>query len=129
MMHMLCCVSFEAIGTFNSIRSISLSNISVGGTVSYSLTEDSLIWTLDDPVTQDYSAVIIDTTLYAVSTVLTTNDGYLMLPPQALSSDAIITATMDNDSIYTFNLSGLSLKSGQRVTFQVHVAIDLDYIN
>ena len=129
MKHMLCCVSFEAIGTFNTIRTISLSNISVGGTVSYSLAEDSLIWTLDDPVSQDYYGVINSSTLYAVSTVLTPNDGYLMLPPQALGSDAIITATMDNDSIYTFNLSGLSLKAGQRVTFQVNVETSLDSLN
>ena len=129
MQHMLCCVSFAAIGTFNTIRSISLSNISVAGTVSYSLAEDSLIWTLDDPVSQDYYGTINGATLYASSTVLTPNDGYLMLPPQALGSDATITATMDNDSVYTFNLSGLSLKAGQRVTFQVNVETSLDSLN
>ena len=129
MQHMLSCVSFSAIGTFNTIRTISLSNISVGGTVSYSLAEDSLIWTLDDPVSQDYYGIINSATLYAVSTVLTPSDGYLMLPPQALGSDATITVTMDNDSTQTFNLSGLSLKAGQRVTFQVNVGTALDDIS
>lgn len=128
MQHMLACIGFSAKGTMQQITSITVKNVVVSGTVSYNSSSNALEWSLGDPTTTTYSPAVNDTTLSAGYVPVITTDGYLMLPPQTLASDAEITVTLDNSTSQTYSIGGNKWTEGQKVNYTLDYIITLDSI-
>ena len=123
MKHMLTSIGFSAIGTLDQIESITVKNIVVSGTVSYDSSGDSLKWDLGDITTTSYNALLNDTILYTEDIPVITSNGYLLLPPQTLSSGAEIIVTTKSDSVRTYDVSGLTWKAGQQIMYELNLSI------
>ena len=124
MQHMLTCIGFSAMGTMDEIVSIALKNVVVSGNLSLNSSADTLQWTLDDAVSQVYYAGVNDTLLSANYVPVISSNGYLMLPPQTLSSDAEITVTTKNDSIKTYDISNQIWKAGQQIIYKINLSVE-----
>ena len=124
MQHMLTSIGFSALGTMDEVASIAVKNVVVSGNLSLDSTADTLQWTLDDPVSQVYYAGVNDTVLSANYVPVISSNGYLMLPPQTLPSDAQITVTTKNDSVKTYDISNKIWEAGQQIDYKMNLSID-----
>ena len=123
MQHMLTSIGFSALGSMDEIVSIELKNVVVSGNLSLDSSADTLQWTLDDAVSQVYYAGVNDTVLSASYVPVISSDGYLMLPPQTVPSDAQVTITTKNDSVRTYDLSNQTWKAGQQIVYKMNLSV------
>jgi len=126
MKHALTCVGFQITGDGDQLTAISISGVSVSGDLV--MNGGDIVWTnLGSPTTTDFSASInYDTgedyfTIPSVMTNLIASDGYLMMIPQALGSDAKIKLTFNDDTTKEISLDNFTWEAGKRITYNITV--------
>lgn len=124
MKHALTCIGFQGLAHNKVIKSISVSGISLEGDLS--MDGSTINWSnLSSP---DTTTILVgldkDTLTTTMSTELTAADGYLLLIPQTLKSDAKITVNIQDEDEVVFNLTDSVWTAGQFITYRL---ID-DYI-
>ena len=123
MKHALTCIGFSAIGSYDVIETIEVTNVSVGGTVAITGTDTTFTWTLDDPVSTAYSPTYNDSVIDNTTLSIVTSNGYLLLPPQTLGTDALLTVTTKYGVTKKFDLSGLEWKAGEYINYVLDLKI------
>lgn len=97
--HALASVSFVVTSSSGiQIKEIQISNVVTSGTLSWNYTDNAPHWAPDDISPLDIIEVKVDDyTLGSSSTTLVNTDqGYLMMIPQELKSDVTVVVTLDN---------------------------------
>lgn len=121
MQHALSCIGFEGMGEDKVVTSISLSGISLEGDLS--MDGSTVSWSnLSAPDTTSIQVGLDNDTLsMTMSTELTASNGYLMLIPQKLGSDAKVTLKIEGEDDLVFNLPDTVLTAGDRHIYQLIV--------
>ena len=121
MEHALTCIGFQAVGNGKVIESITLSGISLEGDLSMDGSE--IKWSnISEPVSTTIEVGLDDGTLSSsMSTNLTASNGYLMLIPQTLKSDAKMTVKFQGDETKTFSFTDSVWSAGQFIDYQLIV--------
>ena len=95
--HALTCVGFKAVGNGEHITKVKVSG--VVGTGSLTLGTSVVTWSIDpDAETCEFEAGVNDEPLDGNPSSILTDDGYLMMIPQTLTSQAKVTVTIDGGS-------------------------------
>ena len=130
MKHALTCVGFQIAGDGEQIKGISISGVAVSGNVIAD--GENIVWSnLAPPTTTDFSTSLnydsgqdYYTVPENMSTNLIASDGYLMMIPQALGSDAKIIITFSDDTIREISLDTYTWEAGSRVTYHITLTAD-----
>jgi hypothetical protein len=124
MKHALTGIGFQIKGDGEQVAGISISGISVSGDVL--MDGRKLEWTnLGAPTNTDFSTSInYDTgedyfTLPSTMTNLLATDGYLMMIPQELGSDAKIKITFKDGSIKEISLDTFTWEAGKQISYNI----------
>ena len=119
MKHALTCIGFQGIADNKQVESITLSGISLAGNLS--LDGSSISWSnLSSPdTTHVFLGINNDTLTSNMSTNLTAADGYLMLIPQTLQSNANITVKLQGEDARVFDLADSIWTAGQYIEYQL----------
>lgn len=125
MKHALTCVGFQIQGNGEQVKSVSISGISTSGTVK--LIGDNVAWTnLNSATTVDYSALInFDTgkTYYTATPTMSTNliagNGYLMMIPQALTTNTKLKLTFSDNTTRVISLNNQTWTAGKKITYNI----------
>lgn len=119
--HALTCIGFKLAGGGKKITSIKLKGVKTSGTISMDGT--SVNWTnLSEIPGAEFSAGLSTpggVTLTDVLTNVLSNDGYLMMIPHTLGSQAIIVVSVEGKKDIEFPLDGTSWESGKRVNYSI----------
>lgn len=128
MKHALTCVGFQIQGNGEQIKSLSISGISASGTAS--LNGDSVVWSNLAPpqTTINYSALInfdtgknYFTAQPTMSTNLIAGNGYLMMIPQALTSNTKLKLTFVDNTTREISLNGQAWAAGKKINYNIIV--------
>ena len=122
MKHALTSIGFKAIGDNDYITSIDIENIIASGTVSYDITNDSIVWVLDDVSSETYSATTNNTELSSSYQSVITTDGYLMRPPQTTGDNAKLTLNTHNGTSKTYDISNQVWKAGDMINYNIDLS-------
>lgn len=126
MKHGLACVGFQVQGNGEQIKSISISGVSASGTVG--LSGANVVWSnLTAPGTSvDYSALInfdagqaYFTARSTMSTNLIAGNGYLMMIPQGLNSNAKLKLTFADNTTREIGLNGQTWAAGKKINYNI----------
>ena len=134
MKHALTAIGFTAEGSYDTINSINITNVSVSGEVSFNLTDTSFTWVLDDPSSVDnYAITENELPLTNTSQPVIKYNGYIMMPPQTLSDEAELIVEIKSGATKTISLAGQEWKAGDKVTYNLNArynpaTIDVDII-
>lgn len=128
MKHALTCVGFQVAGYGNKIQGIAIKGVSMSGTLT--MDGENILWTNTGPVdvTTDFTASLNTDegeTYYTakpeLSTDLMKDDGYLMMIPQELRSDARIIITETDGKTFEIGLNGYTWEPGIRVNYSITI--------
>jgi|GEM_PF-698194 len=129
MKHALTCVGFQIMGDGEQLTAISISGISVSGDII--MDGSNIEWTnLGAPTSTDFSASInydMGEDYFTLSTTMTNllaSDGYLMMIPQQLGSDAKIKLTFKDNTVKEISLDNFIWEAGKRVSYAITVIPD-----
>lgn len=132
MQHMLACIGLSATGMLQEIDTIYVKGIATEGTVTYNSDTSEFEWELGTMSGEnDYMPIIVDTLLAPPLgyVQINTSDGYLMLPPQTLTSTAQLQARLKDGTLVSFGTSDTEWKAGQKYNYQLDLTIPNDQIN
>lgn len=124
--HALTCIGFKATGEGERVIGIKVSG--VVGTGSLELGLSSVRWDIDPGATNyEFEAGLNDEPLDGNPSSLLSDDGYLMMIPQTLTNNALVTITVDGGSdpyeqTFSLNIPGKEVwEPGQFVVYQFAV--------
>ncbi len=125
MKHALTCIGFQIAGDGEQITGISLSGVSVTGEAV--IDGGNITWSnLDSPTAADFTASLnydegkdYFTATDFMSANLIAADGYLMMIPQTLGSDAKITITFKDNTTTAINLNTHTWEAGKRISYSI----------
>ena len=123
MQHTLTCIGFSAIGSGISIKSIQLTNVVTSGQVKVDPTTGGISWKLG-AAQSSFDAIPNNVTLEETLQDIITSNGYLMMVPQTLGSNAKLVVTDSDGTTTTFNLSGQVWKAGQKINYNLNLNED-----
>jgi hypothetical protein len=129
MKHALTCVGFQISGRGEQVTGISISGVSTQGNLE--IDGSTIKWSgLGKPVNTDFSASLNfapgkDYVLAGanMSTSLIAADGYLMMIPQTLGSNAVVKVTLKGGEVWTLPLNGQVWEAGKRVTYRIGLTL------
>lgn len=128
MEHALTCVGFQVSGEGEKVTGISISGVRMKGTLA--MDGGTVTWSSLGAVdtSTDLSASIncdagenYYTTTPAMSTNLLKGDGYLMMIPQTLGTDAKLTVTLDGNETREIPLNTHVWQPGKRITYNITI--------
>jgi hypothetical protein len=134
MEHALTSVAFQIKGNGEKVKSIAINGVSVTGTLA--IDGETITWSdLGAATTTDFSASLnYDTTgvgaglYYTTTSTMSTNliagDGYLMMIPQTLGTDAKVIVTFSDDSTKELALSSVTWEPSKKVTYNITLTLD-----
>ncbi len=123
MQHALTCIGFSAIGSGISITSIQLNNISTSGQVTVDPTTGNLSWTIG-ATQSSFQAIPNNVTLQETLQSIISSNGFLMMVPQTLGSNAKLVVTDSGGGTTTFNLAGQVWEAGQKINYNLNLNQD-----
>ena len=135
--HALTCIAFKAKGTGQTITAVKVKGVSASGTLSLDASGTPTWSNLSAPGTIVYTAGLNSTTgivTTGTATSILSADGYLMMIPQTLTTNAQLIVTVDGVD-QTFNLSAQDITTwtaGQILTYTIETLpprIVVDYTN
>ncbi|MFI3331249.1 MAG: fimbrillin family protein [Rikenellaceae bacterium] len=118
--HTLAAISFSVSGSSDAtISSVGVKNISVSGVLSFN--GQDFEWQTDDESSDEfYSGISQNITITDTSTSLMQTDGYLMMLPQTLSSDAQLVVTMSTGEDYVLSFEqGSKWSAGEKYNYEL----------
>jgi hypothetical protein len=132
MNHALTCVAFQIAGDGDKVTGIAITGVSVKGNLA--VDGETVTWSgLEAATTTDFSASLnydAGQTYYTTSETMSTNliagNGYLMMIPQTLTSDAKVVVTMSDGSTKELALGTATWTAGQRITYNITIKTDLE---
>ena len=115
--HALVCIGFSAIGSYDVVETIEVANIVVSGTVSITGTASTFTWDLDDPVSTVYRVIPNGTVIDNTTQSIMQSNGYLLVPPQTLGENAIITVTTKYGVTKSYNMDNSVWEAGKNINY------------
>jgi hypothetical protein len=130
MEHALTTIGFQVAGNGERITGISISGVSMTGTLRTD--GGDIAWNnLGEPSATDFSASInfdsgenYYTATPTMSTHFMKGNGYLMMIPQTLGENAVLTVTYDDDTTYEINLDTHVWQPGKKITYELTILPD-----
>lgn len=135
--HALTCIAFKAKGAGQTITAVKVKGVSATGTLSLDASGTPTWDNLSAPGTIEYIAGLNSTTgivTTGTATSILSADGYLMMIPQTLTTNAQLIVTVDGVD-QTFNLSAQNITTwtaGQILTYTIDALpprVVVDYTN
>ena len=135
--HALTCIAFKAKGTGQTITAVKVKGVAASGTLSVDASGNPAWSSLSAPGTIEYTAGLNSTTGIVTGSTPTdvlSADGYLMMIPQTLTTNAQLIVTVDGLD-QTFNLNAQTITTwtaGQQLTYTIETKpprVIVDYTN
>lgn len=119
--HALTCIGFKASGNGEQITKITAKGVKTSGVLT--VAEDGTpSWNTSASGSGNFEATVDDGVyLGALAQLVNTGGGYLMMIPQTLGTEAMITVELNSGRSFDFDLSGITWQAGKFINYNLSI--------